>query len=128
MLARPQCAMRLAQNESATSTIVTPRTARLLDSPSSIRRDLRGKSTIVDRRILCGQASAPATLRCRTVAPPDTPPPGFLVGQGPPLRSVSGGVAEGDDIVGQPLVVSVHEVVGHVLREPAGVRDQADGL
>src|SRR5699024_12417271 len=99
-----------SQHHSATSTCFPPIYARLLDSTASIRRDLRGKSTIVDRRILCGQASAPATLRCRTVAPPDTPPPGFLVGQGPPLRSVSGGVAEGDDIVGQPLVASVHEV------------------
>src|SRR5699024_12632452 len=104
------------------------RSARSLDSPASIRRDLRGKSTIVYRRILCGQVSAPATLRCRTVAPPDTPPPGFLVGRGPPLRSVSGGVAEGDDIVGQPLIVSVHEVDDHVLREPAGVREHAVGV
>ena len=68
------------------------RSARSLDSPASIRRDLRGKSTIVYRRILCGQASAPATLRCRTArrrtarhrasrhrtaGPPDTPPPAF---------------------------------------------------
>src|SRR5699024_11054478 len=29
-----------------------------------------------------------------------------------PLHSVSGGVSEGDDVVGQPLVVSVHEEIG----------------
>src|SRR4051812_21160093 len=37
-------------------------------------------------------------------------------------------VAERDDVLGEPLVVAVQEVVAHVLREPAGLRGLPDGL
>ncbi len=49
---------------------------------------------------------------------------------GPRVRagSASGPVAECHDVVGQPLVVAVHEVVVHVLGEPAGFGVSPDGL
>ena len=49
----------------ATRSCVQSRSARPPDSPASFCRNLRGKSTIVYRRILCGHASAPGTLRHR---------------------------------------------------------------